>query len=92
MKYTIEVETSDDFESCNDCIYSEDTEEICILRRCAHAIKRLKECYKPRPSIPLPYTVVPTTTCQSVCAGCYNNPANGGSGVCHCIIGTSQIT
>ena len=26
------------------------------------------------------------------CKQCANNPANGGSGICHCILGTSPIT
>lgn len=29
---------------------------------------------------------------QSPCANCANNPQNGGSGICHCILGTPQIT
>lgn len=27
----------------------------------------------------------------SVCENCSNNPANGGNGVCHCILGTPKI-
>ena len=26
------------------------------------------------------------------CTNCSNNPANGGSGICHCILGTQIIT
>ena len=36
------------FESCDDCIHADDTEEICVLRRCVHAIGTLTECYRPR--------------------------------------------
>lgn len=36
-----------DFKGCNDCIHCDDTEEICLLRRCVHAVYILKECYKP---------------------------------------------
>ena len=25
------------------------------------------------------------------CRNCPNNPANGGSGICHCVLGTSTI-
>ena len=28
----------------------------------------------------------------SNCEHCGNNPANGGSGICHCILGSPQIT
>ena len=28
----------------------------------------------------------------SACKNCNNNPINGGSGVCHCILRTPQIT
>lgn len=33
------------FLSCSHCVHSEDSEEICILRKCVHAIAELKECY-----------------------------------------------
>lgn len=29
---------------------------------------------------------------ESVCDGCGNNPRNGGSGICHCILGIPKIT
>ena len=29
---------------------------------------------------------------QSACINCTNNPKNGGSGICHCILGQMQIT
>ena len=32
-------------------------------------------------------------TCTPVaCTGCSNHPKNGGSGICHCTLGQSQIT
>ena len=31
-------------------------------------------------------------TVSPACANCYNNPANGGSGICNCILGTPQVT
>lgn len=33
------------------------------------------------------YTNVP-----SYCQGCSNHPSNGGSGICHCILGGTKIT
>ena len=45
----IQIEESNpSFESCNKCIYSDDSEETCILRRCIHAVAQLKECYVPK--------------------------------------------
>ena len=29
---------------------------------------------------------------DGACAGCNNNPRNGGSGICHCILGQTHIT
>lgn len=29
---------------------------------------------------------------SDVCSACHNNPANGGSGVCNCILGSAPIT
>lgn len=37
--------TDHNFMSCSDCIHAEDSEEICVLRKCVHAISELKECY-----------------------------------------------
>lgn len=31
-------------------------------------------------------------TFPTPCSGCRNNPANGGSGICHCTLGTPKIT
>lgn len=36
------------FESCFDCIHADDSEEMCIIRRCIHAVGQLKECYVPK--------------------------------------------
>ena len=36
------------FASCTSCIHRADSEDICILRRCVHAIAELKECYEPK--------------------------------------------
>ena len=46
-KITIRVVPKIDelFESCDDCIHSEDSGAICVLRCCVHAIEKLKECY-----------------------------------------------
>ena len=30
-------------------------------------------------------------TFPSPCRNCRNNPANGGNGICHCILGTQTI-
>lgn len=52
MIRTIEVETNDDFESCDKCVYVDDTREICKMRGCTHAIldSDIKECYMPKES------------------------------------------
>lgn len=52
MIKTIEVETNDDFESCDDCIHSDDETVICMARGCINAIPRgyIKECYIPKES------------------------------------------
>lgn len=50
MIRTIEVETNDDFEGCDDCVHVDDTREICKMRGCTHAIldEDIKECYIPK--------------------------------------------
>ncbi len=50
MERKIVVETNDDFESCDDCIHSDDTEVICKMRGCIHAIMDydITECYQPK--------------------------------------------
>ena len=37
-------------------------------------------------------TTLNYTTDGSPCDRCSNNPKNGGSGICHCILGQPQIT
>ena len=45
----IQIEESNpSFESCHECIHDDDYEEICIARRCIHAVAQLKECYVPK--------------------------------------------
>lgn len=43
-------ETKKDFEGCNKCMYSDDSEAVCRARLCVHAIRNLYECFKPRGS------------------------------------------
>lgn len=52
MIKTIEVETNDDFEKCEDCIHSSDSGVLCKMRGCIHAIMSydIKECYIPKES------------------------------------------
>ena len=35
----------------------------------------------------IPYETIPSSPCQT----CSNHPSNGGSGVCHCTLGTQVI-
>lgn len=48
------------------------------------------------PQITIPSTVVPSTDIDSIpsaCRYCPQHPSNGGSGVCHCILGSmNQFT
>jgi len=36
------------FEKCSDCIHAHDSEDICVLRRCKHAIAETVECFEPK--------------------------------------------
>ena len=40
------INEPNDFESCLDCVHADDSEEICTLRKCVHAIKYLYDCYE----------------------------------------------
>lgn len=37
-----------DFESCDDCVHSGDSVEMCKMRLCYHAISALHDCYEPK--------------------------------------------
>jgi hypothetical protein len=52
MEREIVVEIDDNFESCDDCIHSDDAEVICKMRGCIHAIMDydITECYIPKES------------------------------------------
>ena len=47
-EYSIISEEGENFTGCDRCIHSEDSEEICKVRLCVHAIHELKDCYKER--------------------------------------------
>jgi hypothetical protein len=47
VKVTYTVKRTD-FESCDDCIHSGDSVEICKNRLCYHAISALHDCYAPK--------------------------------------------
>ena len=37
------------------------------------------------------YTTTTASTIPDACKGCSNHPSNGGSGICHCTLGTQTI-
>lgn len=43
-----QLEPEESFEHCSNCIHSNDSEDICILRRCKHAIAETVECFEPK--------------------------------------------
>ena len=45
VKVTYTVNRTD-FESCDDCVHSGDSVEICKMRLCYHAIDTLHDCYE----------------------------------------------
>ena len=40
---------------------------------------------------PITYTKTWTSSVPDPCKGCSNHPSNGGSGICHCTLGTQTI-
>ena len=44
----INYDSNRSFDSCCDCIHNDDSEEICELRKCIHAIRYLYDCYEKR--------------------------------------------
>lgn len=43
-----QLEPEEPFEKCSDCIHADDSEDMCILRRCKHAIAETVECFEPK--------------------------------------------
>ena len=39
-----------------------------------------------------PNYIIPQYWIPDSCKSCPNHPLNGGNGICHCILGTPQIT
>lgn len=52
MERELKIKINSSFESCDDCVYSNDTEEICKMRGCIHALldNDIKDCYQPKES------------------------------------------
>ena len=48
FKIRIDPPMNDKFESCEDCRNYADELEVCISRRCIHAVGFLRECYVPK--------------------------------------------
>lgn len=47
---TISIQDTDkEYGSCYDCIHFGDSESVCVLRQCVHAIAELKECFVKKP-------------------------------------------
>lgn len=53
-EFKIKVNSS--YESCDNCINSNDTDEICKMRGCIHALTEndIKDCYQPKESRKIP--------------------------------------
>ena len=47
-------------------------------------------CYDEK-TVEFSWTTSAQTAVPSACAQCKNNPNNGGSGICHCTLGTQTI-
>lgn len=52
MERELKIKVNSSFESCDDCIHSSDTEEICKMRGCIHALTEndIKDRYQPKES------------------------------------------
>ena len=48
----LKIKVNSNFESCDNCIHANDTDEICKMRGCIYAFKEndIKDCYKPKGS------------------------------------------
>lgn len=70
---------------CSDCgyfWYAKDDKNISICPKCQNKVHEYI------------YTNIPkwdTNAIPLACRSCNNHPSNGGSGICHCILGNSTI-
>lgn len=62
------------------------TEEVKDLK------KQLAEKQDNFPIIPTSPVYTEVDNIPLACRSCSNHPSNGGSGVCHCILGLQQVT
>lgn len=69
--------------SCSDCTHTEDTCENCA--RYQMYFKTNFNKYNPLWTYQDIQTI---TNIPLACRNCSNHPSNGGSGICHCILGT----
>lgn len=46
LRYILIDKPNEEFEGCSYCIHAADSEEICTLRKCVHAINYLHDCYE----------------------------------------------
>lgn len=78
--------------TCNDCPF------LFYAKNCALTIKQVELNSKPdwcpliAEELITPTIKINKFTYQNPCTYCSNNPENGGSGICHCTLGTPKIT
>ncbi len=71
--------------------------DICDDARRYARLREFENLFVPIPEVAematLRYPIQPSNAFydQSPCRYCSNNPANGGSGVCHCILGAQSL-
>lgn len=44
----VEPDADKSFNSCDDCIYADESAEVCRAKQCVHAFSYLTECYQPK--------------------------------------------
>ena len=72
--------------NCPDCTHIEDTCENCTRYQGNYRTNFNEYDHWWPYQVTTTFTDIPLT-----CRNCPNHPSNGGSGICHCILGTQSI-
>lgn len=40
--------SDEEYTTCCDCVYADDPIEICVIKKCVHAVSCLEECFRPK--------------------------------------------
>ena len=72
--------------------YLKNGKEINYRKDIDETMKKFQEEKQTIPVTIAPVSILGDDGIPPACRGCQTHPSNGGDGICHCVLGTTQVT